>query len=165
MIYADDTVLFTASKVVSSIENNLNTDLSSLQSQLSKNELLINLKKGKTEPMLFGSGKHLSKLQDQTIDVSINNIPISKTKSHKYLGVTIDPTLNFQENFLNSCKKVSARARLLQKIRSSLNVHSAESIYQSMIMPIVMYCNSVLLSYCSAKMQKIQRLEYIYIRR
>ena len=80
MIYADDTVLFTASKDVSSIENNLNTDLSSLQSWLSKNELLINLNKGKTDSMLFGSGKHVSKLQDQTIDALINNIGISKKK-------------------------------------------------------------------------------------
>ena len=78
--------------------------------------------------MLFGSGKRLSKLQDQTIDVSINNIPISKTKSYKYLGVTMDPTLNFQQHFQNSYKKAYARVRLLQKIRSSLNVHSAESI-------------------------------------
>ena len=159
MIYADDTVIFTASKDVSSIENSLNEDLINLQSWLSKNELLINLKKGKTESMLFGSGKRLSKLQDQTIDVSINNIPISKTKSYKYLGVTMDPTLNFQQHFQNSYKKASARVRLLQKIRSSLNVHSAESIYRSMITPIVLYCNSVLLSYCSTKMQKIQRLE------
>ena len=45
--YADDTVIFTSSSEVSVIESNLNHDINTLASWLRRNELIINLKKGK----------------------------------------------------------------------------------------------------------------------
>ena len=51
--YADDTVIFTSSKVLDAIQHNLSEDIDSLASWFGDNELIINLKKGKTELMLF----------------------------------------------------------------------------------------------------------------
>ena len=57
---ADDTVLYFAGKELKSIEKALSADMSALASWFSENELILNLKKGKTEAMLLGMGKRLS---------------------------------------------------------------------------------------------------------
>ena len=51
--YADDTVILSADKDVTKIENALNKDMSSIGNYCKVNKLSLNLKKGKTEVMLF----------------------------------------------------------------------------------------------------------------
>ena len=48
-MYADDTVLYVSHESKEKIENDLNQNLQRLLSYFCKNELAINLKKGKTE--------------------------------------------------------------------------------------------------------------------
>ena len=67
--YADDTVLYFSQKSVEVIERNLNEDLATFTSWLETNELVINLKKGKTEHMLFGSGRGINKLNDPQMNI------------------------------------------------------------------------------------------------
>ncbi len=58
--YADDTVIFTSSKDLDAIQHNLGEDIKSLADWFRDNELIMNLKKGKTEVMLFGTAKRLN---------------------------------------------------------------------------------------------------------
>ena len=55
--YADDSVIFTYSKDLDAIQHNVNEDINSLASWFGDKELFINLLKGKTEVMLFGTAK------------------------------------------------------------------------------------------------------------
>ena len=57
LIYADDTELYVAGKEIDSIENNLSKDIDNLSAWLKCNELILNLKKGKTESILFGTAQ------------------------------------------------------------------------------------------------------------
>lgn len=63
--YADDTVILTSSKDLDGIQHNLGEDTNSLASWFrdnkTTNKLTINLKKGKTEVMLFGTAKRLNR--------------------------------------------------------------------------------------------------------
>ena len=61
--YADDTVIFTSSNDIDAIQDSLSQDLDNLSNWFRDNELFFNLKKGKTEVMLFGTGKRLNLLQ------------------------------------------------------------------------------------------------------
>ena len=58
-MFADDTVLYVSHESKEKIENDLNQYIQNLLSYFCKNELVINLKKGKTETVLFGTTKHL----------------------------------------------------------------------------------------------------------
>ena len=60
--YADDTVIFTAAKDLESIQRHLSEDCHNLSSWFRDNELVLNLKKGKTECMIFGTAKRLNAL-------------------------------------------------------------------------------------------------------
>ena len=56
-MYADDTVIYTAHRDIKVIENTLSANMTVIKDWLGKNRLIINLKKGKTESMLFGTAK------------------------------------------------------------------------------------------------------------
>ena len=71
--------------------------MQNLLSYFRKNELVINLKKGKTETILFGMAKRLKTAGE--IDVLYNNQRINFTETYKYLGNIVDHHLNFSENF------------------------------------------------------------------
>ena len=58
--YADDTILYVSHSSIYTIESTLNKELLCLYCYFRENELVLNLKKGKTETMLFGTSKRLS---------------------------------------------------------------------------------------------------------
>ena len=70
-MYADDTVLYYAHKDVKIIEQKLTEDMSRLSEWFENNELIVNLKKGKTECMLFGTGRNLSKNKEHELNIYV----------------------------------------------------------------------------------------------
>ena len=58
-IYADDTVISFSHKNVNVIEETLTAEMPNIAKWLDNNRLIINLKRGKTESVLFGTGKRL----------------------------------------------------------------------------------------------------------
>ena len=91
--YANDTVISTSSSDIDVIQSNFSQDLDNLSNGFRDNELIFNLKKGKSEVMLFGTGKRLNLLQSCQVKLSVNDSPINTTTCYKYLGVHLDPTL------------------------------------------------------------------------
>jgi hypothetical protein len=59
--YADDMVILYADKDAQNIEDALSEDMNLIRDYCYHNELLLNLKKGKTEVMLFGTSQRLRK--------------------------------------------------------------------------------------------------------
>ena len=76
------------------------------------NKLIFNLKKGKSEVMLFGTGKRLNLLHGCQVKLSVNGAPINTTTCYKYLGVHLDPTLNFETHFQKIYKAAAGRVNL-----------------------------------------------------
>ena len=97
--YTYDTVIFTSSNNVSVIQSNLSQDLGNLSNWFCDNELIFNLKKGKYKVMLFGTGKRLNLFQGRQVKLLVNDSPINTTTYYKYLGMHLDPTLNFETHF------------------------------------------------------------------
>ena len=135
IMYADDAVLYVFHESKEKIENDLNQDMQNLLSYFRKNELVINLKKGKTETILFGMAKRLKTAGE--IDVLYNNQRINFTETYKYLGNIVDHHLNFSENFEKSFKKASSRLRLLERMRCYLTSKAARLVYIVMIIPLL----------------------------
>ena len=127
--YADDTVIYYSGKDIETIESMLSEDMDLIAQYFNENELIINLKKGKTEMMLFGTGKRLSG-QPREMNVEYRGQPINMTRSYKYLGYLLDSTLTFNENFEVAYKKASNRVRLLSKLCGYVTPNVAAKIYQ-----------------------------------
>ena len=90
--------------------------------------------------MLFVTSKWLNLFHGRQVNLSVNGSPVNTTKCYKYLGVHLDPTVNFEKLFHKTYQKAAGRVKLLRRIRSSIDTFSAQRIYQSMTMPIFTYC-------------------------
>ena len=98
IIYADDTVIFVPGKDVTIIETRLSADMKRINEWCLKNELILNPGKGKTESILFGTSRNLAK-QPSDLKIKYAHENVQFTKTYKYLGVKITPSLNINTNF------------------------------------------------------------------
>ena len=109
------------------IENTLNLQIQNLYKFLAENELIINLKPGKTEAMLFGSSKRLAKNPEQ-LRLTYNGTDIYFTKRYKYLGTIVDPSLILNDDFMKSYKKASSRIKMFQNFRNLLTLKAGSEL-------------------------------------
>ena len=55
--------------------------------------------------IIFRSAKRLSQVQGKQLNLTVNGLAINSTTTDKYLGVHLDPTLNFETHFNKTYKK------------------------------------------------------------
>ena len=102
------------------------------------NELVLNLKMGKTECMIFGTAKRLNALNGRQLALSVNGTLINTTSSLKYLGqcnlgFILLRFKNLESHFDKMYKKAAGRFNLLGRIRPLIDKSSAEKIYKAII--------------------------------
>ena len=135
--FADDTVIYASNKDKETIEHQLNEDLKRIQEFFAENELIANLKKSKTESILFGTAKKLSTAGK--VNLQLGNTTINNTETYKYLGTTLDSHLNLDVHFSKAYKKTSTQLRLLSKIRKHLTDDATKTVIKSYIQPSIMF--------------------------
>ena len=158
ILFADDTVVYTAGKTIEEIERKLNSDLKNVADYLAENELIINLKKGKTESMLFGTAKRLS-INHPELKLNYKGVNINSTTEYKYLGTVLDKTLSMNTNFNLTYKKASSKLRLLNALKRHLTIKAVEKVYKSMILPCILFNCSMQLNLNDSKQQKLSSLD------
>ena len=122
-----ETVIYVADGIWT-IQTELNKVVDDVADWLLENELIINLKKGKTKPLLFRTAKRLAKF-NQPFTVSYRGQIISEPKNYKYLGMKINGSLNLNSHFEKSHKPALGRLKLPGRLRECFNIKSAKAIY------------------------------------
>ena len=140
IMFADDTVVYASGKSSEEINTILNNEIGNIRRYFVENELIVNLKRGKTEAMLFSTPRKLK--NENSLELFYGETPINTTKNYKYLGITIDPELRLQNHFEKTIKKSAARLKLLSLIRSNLTSFVAFQIFRTMVQPILLYGSS-----------------------
>ena len=84
---------------------------------------------------------------------------ISKASTYKYLGLTLDQTLNLNDHLTKSYKKATGRLNLLRRLRYQLPEKAATAIYQSMLIPLFTYCSIVTWRTSMTYKHKVNSLE------
>ena len=95
---ADDTVVCYSNVDVNTIEDVLNLEMENIGEYCRVNELLLILKKGKTEAMLFGTSKRMRK-NGRDLRLQCPSTEISFAKEYVYLGNAVDSNLRTNTNF------------------------------------------------------------------
>jgi len=103
-MHDDDTRITYAGSDLRLIQSSLYHDLEKLSKWLVSNRLPLNATK--TEFVLIGSRQRLSTLSD-TLELSIDNVPIEKVSSVKSLGVHINENLTWHSHTDKLCKKIA----------------------------------------------------------
>ena len=69
---------------------------------------------------------------------------MKNSDAFKYLGVILDNSLSLNQHINYVKKKVSKLLEMFARIRPSLTTESANRLFNSMILPILDYCDAVL---------------------
>ena len=129
MLYADDTVIFTADSNIDQLQVTLILDLNDVSNWLTANGLFLNLKK--TEFVLFGTRQRLVRSESHS-PLCMEGKEVNQVKSFKYLGVLLDECLSFNDHISYLRSKVASRLGLLSRLRGCL----------STVLPILSYCDT-----------------------
>ena len=154
--YADDTVIYFSSSNIEEIESTLHDEINDLKKYFVNNELILNLKKGKTETMLFGTAKRIG---NKLLKINLHGHVINHTTTYCYLGNELDPTLSMSNNFDKSYKKASGRLSLLTKMRPFLNADATAKIYEMVIVPVLLYSTLIHLQITATQKRKFQSID------
>ena len=157
LMYADDTVIYTSSQSITEIERALTNEMENISKWLDNNRLVINLKKGKTEVMLFGTAKRRSMIDG--LNIFFGDKRINVTDSYKYLGTYLDQSLNMRLHLDKVYKKASSKLKLLSRMRPLLTRSAAESVYKAVIVPGILYCSTPVLKIAETDCRKFESLQ------
>jgi len=158
--YADDTLIFgpiNPSNVASSV-NNIENCLSSLCLWLAHNGLSVN--PTKSEAIIFSTRQRLQKLQLSGLtSVSVYGSPIPFSSTLTLLGVTLDPTLSFNNHCSKTMKSCLYHLRGIRHIRPLLSDSDAQLLACSFAQSRFDYCNSLLYGTSTTNIHRLQRLQ------
>ena len=155
LLYADDTVLYTATNDLTLTSQHMEQDLQLVQQWCSDNSLTINSKK--TKVMGFSLNKNILfknigpfKLLNQSLEVVDN---------YKYLGIILDTQLTYKPHIKNIVAKGTHKLIVLSKIRKYLYVRTSLTIFKSMILPHFDYGDIVYAASSNENLNDLQTLQ------
>ena len=136
LLYADDSVIISSHKDPKVISQSLSSDLQSCNNWLINNKLSLHV--GKTECILFGSSRKLSKV-DQ-FQVTYNGQVIKAQESIKYLGVTLDQSLSGDIMVDSIIKKATGKLKFLYRYSQYFNQKLRKNLCSALIQCHLDYC-------------------------
>ena len=133
-LFADDTCLVIHSANRDLLKNNITSELQKVHIWTNANTITVNPQKTMT---LIIPPKITDPSPD--IDIQFLNSSISANDQIKYLGITIDSKLNFEEHISIVAKKISRSLGVMCKLRNVLPPKALLVLYYSMIHPHLLY--------------------------
>jgi hypothetical protein len=141
ILYADDTTLgttickFPANSYIE-VATNINLELAKIFDWLSVNKLSLNVLK--TKFMIFHWQQN-HKAAGITLPLSINSKLIEQVPYFKFLGVTIDSQLNWNQHVREIGNKLSRTTGVLSKLKNYVPTSILLTIYNSLFLSHVNY--------------------------
>ena len=137
-LYADDSALIFSGKNASQIASFLSQELSLCKKWLIDNRLSLHV--GKTESILFGSGRRIRAAGD--FKVTCDGETVQRVTSIVYLGVRLDQCLSFDEYVVKVCKNANNRLSFLYRYSHLLDVQTRKMLCNSLVLSNLTYCIS-----------------------
>ena len=122
--FADDTNILIHNNSLKQVKKYLNLDLRQLCTWLKANKISLN--RSKTELIIF---RHPNKQINYDLKIKINGKHLQPTNSVKYLGIYLDPFLNWSVQTDSLSVKLSRATGMLSKIRHYVSKTKLRSIY------------------------------------
>ena len=138
-LYADDTVLYQAGVSCIEAETKLQESVSRFKEWCDVNVLTINA--SKTKVMAFASRSKVKKCKN--LNIRIEGEKLKLAPYFKYLGLTLDSTLNYSQHIASVIKTISYKMTLLAKLKKYLKNETALQIYKSMLLPYFDYADII----------------------
>ena len=154
-LYADDTVIFQSGVNADIASTKLQESVNNFKKWCDVNALTINASKTKT--MVFASRSKVKRCKN--VDVRVDGEKLKLVPSFKYLGMTLDSTLNFSSHIAQVIKTVCYKMTLLARLKKYLNNETALLIYKSMLLPYFDYADVIFCKANTKDLDKLQKLQ------
>ena len=139
ILYADDTNIFYNSRDIVELGVTVNNELRHVVNWFIANRLSVNIKK--TNFVLFGT---YAKLKNKpSLKITMNDIEIARSKTAKFLGVLIDCNLTWTDHIELVSQKISKNVGIIKRIRHCLLSNVLNTLYNTLILPYLNYCNLI----------------------
>ena len=158
ILFADDTTIFFSHRNFASLINILNLELVKVSFWFQVNKLSLNSSKSKY--MIFSRSPNST----HTEPVKINNTVISKVNSAKFLGIMIDDQLSWSPHITSVSNVISRNTGVISKLHSFLPSTTLFSLYNTLILPYLNYCNVVWARTSTSKLQSLIKVQKRAIR-
>ena len=91
--------------------------------------------------------------------LEIGNTTVPFSSSVRSLGVTLDPTLSFQQHISNVCRSAYLELRKISSVRHLLSAEATTTLVCAFIFPKLDYCNSLLAGLPKHLIHRLQRIQ------
>ena len=149
--YADDNHLCNDNDSVCVLQRHLETDSAKAVEWFNKNQTTTNA--DKFQSILLSRRN----VDDFDIDICVHTI--SRDKSLKMLGVTLDDRLNFNEHIRNICQTASRQVNALNRISKFLDEQCRMKVYKFFICANFNYCPLVWMQCGKTNLNKLEKLQ------
>ena len=132
-LFADDACLVYSCNDAKNLENNVNLELTKINTWRKLNKLSVNFSKSNYIIFTNKKNKH-----NYTIKMDKNTL--ARTEDIKYLGVIIDHKLKWKKHVNHITKKTAKVSYILSKIRHFVDISTLKTLYYSLLHPHLNYC-------------------------
>ena len=138
-MYAADTCSYYSFDSVDAMKQAIDADLTALKAWLESNKLSLNVAKTETmiigtetENMVVGHKRQTNRIHGP-LEVKINGGQAKRVKKVKYLGVTVDENLTWNEQCKNLNGKIKNALSSLQKLKNILPQTKLDRVYKALL--------------------------------
>ena len=159
-LFADDTSILNTNKNLNDLQAETNEELKKLNDWFKANKLSLNI--SKTKYIIFSSRK--IKIAKNQIVIKLNENPLERVESTKFLGVYVDKHLLWKEHIKIVESKIAKTIGLLYKVKYLLNRKAMMTIYNSLFLSYINYCNIIWGNNYKTYLNKILRYQKSFLR-
>ena len=105
------------------------------------------------------TGTHQRLALVDTFTVRAGDTVLSRVYQFKYLGITLDPYLSWNDYIDYIGRKISAKLGMLRKVRKVIPSESCLTLYNAMILLVFDYCAVIWDSFSKADRQYLEKLQ------
>ena len=153
-LFADDTNLLLKNQSLKKLQKLINYDLRHLYNWLVANKISLN--NDKTELIIF---HHPNKKLNFNLKIKLNGKKLSLSSYVKYLGILLDPHLNWGPHIDVLSSKLNRAAGMLAKIRHFVSTESLRNIYFSIFSSLMTYASQIWGQFSNRQIIRIQKIQ------
>lgn len=153
-LFADDTALFYPGTNISSVINDIESDLIVLVRYFNENLLSLNVQK--TKYMIFHSCRTSLPVHRNPV---IINETIEKVEKFKYLGIYLDSVLSWASHIKHMEHQIACLCGVMWRVKKFVPKHALLKFYYAFIHSRLNYLVSIWGQACVSYLVKIQRLQ------
>ena len=127
-MYADDTCVTIASENLNDLVRDVKNELENISNWMRINKLNLNV--SKSEFMVVGHRRKLNKVGNEVSNIVLNNEVIKRVAKIKYLGININESLNWEEQYKTVKKELKGGISSLRKLKDILPQRKLEQVYK-----------------------------------